>query len=93
MDDLRIRLDQPDEYRSKLGVPPGELDSERGEDGSEVAAVLEVSRAKEGGSQPPVRERPPRDCLCDGALACPSEPIQPVDGGLVEVAGPELDPV
>ena len=93
MDNLRIRLDQPDEYRSELGVPPGELDSEGGEDGSEVAPVFEVSGAKEGGSQAPVGERPPRDGLCDGALARPSEPVQPVDRGLIEVARPELDPV
>ena len=32
VDNLRIRLDELDEYRSKRGVPPGELDSESGED-------------------------------------------------------------
>ena len=93
MDDLRIRLYQPDEYRSKLGVPPGELDSNGGEDGLEVAPVLKVPGAKEGGSQSPVRKCPLRNSLRDGALARPSEPVQPVYGGLVEVAGPELDPV
>ena len=32
VDDLRICLDQRDEHRSKLGVPPGKLDSQGGED-------------------------------------------------------------
>ena len=51
MNDLRIRLNQLDEARSKLGVPPRKLDSQGGEDGAEVAPVLEVSGTKEGGSQ------------------------------------------
>ena len=67
------------------------MDSHGGKDVPEVAPILKVSGTKEGGSQAPVGERPPRDCLRDGALARPSEPIQPVDRGLVEVAGPEFD--
>ena len=51
------------------------------EDGPEVAPVLEVSGEK-GGTKSSVGERAPRD----GVLASPSEPVQPIDGGLVEVA-------
>ena len=81
MDDFGVCLNQPDEGRSELGIPPGELDSQGWEDGLEVAPVLEVSGAKEGGTQPPVCEHPLRDRLCDGALPSPSEPVQPIDGG------------
>ena len=91
MEDFWIRLDQLDELRSKLGVPPGELDSQGGEDGLEAAPVLEVSGAEEGGTQPSVRKRPFRDRLCDCALPRPGETVQPVDGGLVEVTGPQFN--
>ena len=91
MDDFRIRLDQPNEGRSELGVPPGELDSQGGEDCLEVPPVLEVPGAEEGGSQPSIRSRPLRDRLCNGALPRPGEPVQPIDGGFVEVTGPKLD--
>ena len=91
MGDFGIRLDQRDEGGSELGVPPGELDSKGWEYSLEVAPVLEVSGAEEGCTQPPVRKRPLRNSLCDGALARPSEPVQPVDLGFVEVAGPEFN--
>ena len=74
-----------------MGVPPGELDGQGWEDGLEVPAVLEVSGAEEGCTQPPVRKCPFRDRLCNCALSRPSETVQPVDRGLVEVTGPEFD--
>ena len=91
MDDSWIRLHQGDEDRSKFGVPPCELGSYGGEDELEVPPVLKVSRTEEGGTKLSVRECPLRDCLSDGALPRPCEPIQPVDRGLVKVACPEFD--
>ena len=91
MNDFGIGLDQLDEDRSKPGIPPGELDGQGWEDDLEAAPVLEVSGTEEGCTQPPVRKRPFRDGLCDGALPRPSETVQPVDGGFVEVTGPEFD--
>ena len=91
VNDFRIRLDEPDEGRSKLGVPPGELDSQGGENRLEVPPVLEVSGAKEGSTKPSICKRPLSDRLGDGTLPRPSETVQPVDGGLVEVADPKFD--
>ena len=91
MDDFRIRLDEPDEGRSKFGEPPGELDSQGGKNRLEVPSVLEVSGAKERGAKPSICKRPLRDRLGDGTLPRPSETVQPVDGGLVEVADPKFD--
>ena len=91
MDDFGIRLDQLNEGRSKLSVPSRKLDSQGGEDKFEAPPVLEVSGAKERGTQPPICENPLCDRLCDGALACPSKPVQPIDRGFVGVTGPEFD--
>ena len=91
MDDFWICLDQSDEGRSELGVPPGELDGQGWEDGLEVTPVLEISGAKEGGTQPSVRKCPLRNRPRDGALPRPGETVQPVDGGLVKVTGPKFD--
>ena len=91
MDDFWIRLDQLDEGRSKPTVPSRELDSQGGENRLEGPPVLEVSGAKEGGTQPPVCKHPLRDRLCDGALARPSEPVQPIDRGFVGITGPQFD--
>ena len=91
MDDIWIRLDKLDESRSEFGVSPGELDSQRREDRLEVPPVLEVSGAKEGGAELSICRHPFSDGLCDGALPRPSETVQPVDGGLVEVTGPKFD--
>ena len=91
MDDFGIRLDQLNEGRSKLSVPSRKLDSQGGEDKFEAPPVLEVSGAKERGTQPPICEHPLCDRLCDGALACPSKPVQPIDRGFVGVTGPEFD--
>ena len=91
MDDIRIRLDKLNKRRSELGVRPGELDSQRREDKPEVPPVLEVSGAKEGGAELSICGHPLSDSLGDSALPCPGETVQPVDGGLVEVADPEFD--
>ena len=40
-----------------------------------------------------IREHPLRDRLRDGALPRSGQPIQPVDGGLVEITYPELNRV
>ena len=36
-------------------------------------------------------ERSLRDGMCDGTLPRPGQPVQPVDGGLVEIDNPELN--
>ena len=69
----------------------GELESNGGEDEVQVAAVLKVSRTKEGRSQETVSEDTLGDGLSDRRLPCPGEPVQPEDGGLVEVLSPRLD--
>ena len=51
----------------------------------EVVSVLEVPGAEEGGTELIIREQPLCDCLRDGALSCPSQSVEPVDGGLGEV--------
>ena len=91
MDDIWIQPDQLDEGGSKLGVSPGELDCEGREDGPEVPPVLEVSGAKEGGTESPICECPLSGRLCDRSLPCPGEPIQPVDRGFFRVVDPEFD--
>ena len=91
VDDLWVRLDQRNEYRSKFSIRASELNRKGGEDQLEVSPVFEVSRAEERGSEPSVRKSPLRDRLRDGALSCSSEPVQPVDRGPVKVACPELN--
>ena len=93
MNDIRIGLDQPDEDRSKLGVSPGELHRQSREYQVRVAPVLKVSGAKEGSTESPICECPLGGRLCNGRLSRSSEPIQPVDGAFVKVAGPEFDRV
>ena len=56
-----------------------------------VTPVFEVSGAKEGGAEPSIRGQPLRDGLCDGALPCSSQSIQPVDGGFVKVSRPDFN--
>ena len=68
-----------------------ELESEGRKYEVEVAAVLEVSRTKEGRSQETIGEDTFGDGLSDRRLPCPGEPIKPEDGGLVEVFSPRLD--
>jgi len=86
-----IRLDKRNEDRSEFGIPPRELDGKGGKDGVKIAPVLEVSRTEEGGTELPLCEQPLRDCLCDRALSCSRQPVEPVDGGFVEVPRPVLD--
>ena len=80
----RLRVSD-DSYRLQR-YPVAEL-------GLRPRSTLGVSRTKEGSSQPPVSKCPPCNGLCDGALARPSKSVQPVDGRLGEVAGPELNSV
>ena len=91
MDDPWIRLHQGNEDRSKFGVPPSELGGYGGEDELQVSSVLKVPRTEEGSTKMPIREHPLRNCLSDGALPRPCEPIQPVDRGFMKVACPEFN--
>ena len=68
-----------------------ELESKGGKYEVEVAAVLEVSRTKKGGSQETISEDTLSECLSDRRLPRPGESIKPEDGGLVEVFSPRLD--
>ena len=54
---------------------------------------MEISGAKERGTESPVRECPLGGRLCDGTLPRPGKPIQPVDRGFVEVVDPQFDRV
>ena len=90
MYDIRIRLEEGDEDRSKLRVSVSELEGEGGKDVVEVPAVCEIARAEEGRSQSPVGKDVLGDGLGDRGLAGPSEPVQPVDGGHFEVFGPRF---
>ena len=76
---------------SKVGVFVCELESKGGENEVQVAAVLEVSRTKEGRSQETVSEDTLGDGLSNRRLPRPGKPIKPEDGGLVEVFSPRLD--
>ena len=91
MGDSWVRLDQWDEYRPEFGVVARELNSKGGEDKLEIAPVLEVSRAKEGGPEPSLGEHPLCDRPRDRTLSRSGESIQPVDGGQARVARPEFD--
>ena len=73
---------------SKVGVFVCELESKGGKYKVEVAAVLEVSGTKEGGSQETISEDTLGDSLSDRRLPRPGEPIEPEDGGLVEIFSP-----
>ena len=56
----------------------------------EVAAVLEVSGTKEGRSQETISEDTLGGGLSNRRFPRPGEPVQPEDGGLVEVLSPRL---
>ena len=86
-----VGLDQRDKERSKLGVLARELGSEGGKDEMEVAPILKISRAEEGGSKVSIRERPLRNRLRNSGLPRSGQPAQPVDRGLAEVPRPEID--
>ena len=57
----------------------------------EVASVLKVSRAEEGGTELSLCKQPLRDRLGDRALSCPRQPVEPVDGLFVEIPRPEFN--
>ena len=76
---------------SKVGAFVCELESKGRKYEVEVAAVLEVSRTKEGCSQETISEDTLSDGLGDRRLPRPGESINPEDGGLVEVFSPRLD--
>jgi len=91
--DSRVRLHERDEDRSKFGVRACELNRKSWEDETEVPPVPEVSRTEEGGSKSSICEYPLRDRLRDRGLPSPGQPVQPVDGRLVEIPCPQVDPV
>ena len=57
----------------------------------EVASILENSRTEEGSTELSIRKGPLGNRLGDGGLPSSGQPVQPVDGGLVEIPCPELD--
>ena len=75
----------------ELGIFARELDRKGGEYEVEAAPIREVSRTEEGGTELSSCKRPLRNRLRDRALACPGQPVQPVDRRLVEVPCPEFD--
>ena len=74
----------------ELGIFARELDRKGGEYGVEAAPIREVSRT-EGGAVLSVCEHSLHNRLRDRALACPGQPVQPVDRRPVEVPCPEFD--
>ena len=76
---------------SEVGVFVCQLEGKGGEDEVQVAAILEVSRTKEGCSQETIGEDTFGDSLSDRRLPCPGEPVQPEDGGLVQILSPRFD--
>ena len=91
IDNSWVRLDQRDEDRSELSIFTRELDRKGGEYEVEVAPIREVSRTEEGGTELSICERPLRNRLRDRALACPGQPVQPVDRRPVDIPCPEFD--
>ena len=68
-----------------------ELESKSREYEAQVVAILEVSGTKKGRSQETIGEDTFSDGLSDRRLPRPGEPVEPEDGGLAEVFGPQLD--
>ena len=73
---------------SEVGIFVGKLESESGEYEVQVAAILKVSRTKEGCSQETIGEDTFGDGLSDRRLPCPGESVEPENGGFLEVFGP-----
>ena len=59
----------------------------------EVTSVLEVSGTEERGTKLSICKQPLCDRLRDGALSCPGQSVQPVDGRLAEVPRPVFNSV
>ena len=75
----------------ELGIFARELDRKGGEYEVEVAPIREVSRTEEGGTELSICECTLHNRLRDRALACPGQPVQPVDRRPVEVPCPGFD--
>jgi len=75
--DIRTCPQDRKQLLSKTRIPVGELEGESGEDGSEVAPVVEVSRTEEARPELPVGKAHLRKCLGDGGLAGPGEAVEP----------------
>lgn len=86
-----VRLEERDENRSKVGVSVCELERKSGEYEAEVAAVLEIARAKERCPQQPISEEPLGSGLGNCGFSGPSESVEPVYRRLVKVFGPGFD--
>ena len=74
-----------------MGVLARELSGEGREYELKVPPILKIPRTEEGGPKVTVCEQSLRDRLRDGALPRSGQPIQPIDGALVEVPCPEFD--
>ena len=91
--DVRVRLYQQSEDRSKFGVPACELSSQCWEYELKVSPVLIIPRTEERRPELIACKQPLCDCLRDRALPCSGKPVQPVDGGSVKILCPEFDTV
>ena len=68
-----------DQLLPERRIPVGKLEGKRWKDHPEIAAVLEVSRAEEAGSEFSIREGCLGECLGYGRLPGPGEAVQPED--------------
>ena len=89
MGDPWVRPDQRDEVRSKVCVFSCELDGEGGEEEVDVTPIFEIS-PEERSAELSICECPFCNGLRNSSLPRSCQPVQPVDGGLSEVPGPEF---
>ena len=88
---IRVGPQDLNELLPKRRITVGELEGEGWEYCLEVVPVLEVSRAKEAGSELPVREARIGERLGDGRFPRPGEAIQPEDALILFLRQPLLE--
>ena len=67
------------------------LEGEGGEDGAEVAPVIEIAGTKEACSELPVREARLGESLGDGGFSCSGEAVEPEDSFIFFIIQPAFD--
>ena len=77
LSNVRVGPQDSKQLLSEGRVAVGELEGEGRKDRLEVVPVLEVSRAEEAGTKPPVCEAPLGERLGDGRFPRPCEAVQP----------------
>ena len=77
MCDIGAFLQDPKDLFAEIGILTGELEGERRKDPLEIAAVLEVARAEEAGTELPVHKRRLCERLGDGRFSGPGQAVQP----------------